>query len=145
MFLKYFQKSVHLNMSKQFFLLIILLPVFSCNDNENIAGGPCSYKETPFTFSVINVYEPYDSAAEEAGKYFQVVGVIDSAYRKTLRETACFRRDTIFYSEDWGSYAEKNYIEKKNVQPGRQFKGKVMEIEDGNCDPCMVVYYWEDN
>lgn len=128
-------------------VLFILSSVlaFSCRNNEIPAGGPCSYKETPFTFSVINVYDSYDSAQADSRKYFQVVGVIDPAYREALREIPCFRKDTIYYSEDWGSYAEEDYIEKKNVHPGRQFKGKVMEIEDGNCDPCMVIYYWEDN
>lgn len=125
-------------------MMAILAACQSAFDPKEVAdGGPCTYKETPFTFTVIEVKKMPPQNKSDTLEQYNVLAVLnaDASGGGISGNRA---GDTLYYFRDRGKYATKAYITGRNVKPGRVFTGVEQHIKTGSCNPHIIANYWED-
>jgi hypothetical protein len=130
-----------------FLLLPGILPQCKKSDNSGgdkpiSTGGPCDYNETAFTFQVLKI-EKQEGYFRDTLARFDITAAIlqDDLFR--LKYSPCLKVDTISYYSDQQNYASWEYLQKKNII-GKTFSGKLMEICTGTCNPCAILFNWEN-
>lgn len=128
-------------------LMLIMTALAACQslpDPEEIrSGGPCTYNEFPFTFTVVEVKKMPPQSKTDTVEHFDILAVMN-ADSSGASYTGSRAGDTLYYHGNRGKYATKEYIINRNVKPGRVFTGIKQEIKTGSCNPNVTIYYWED-
>ena len=105
--------------------LIFLVTLFSCNCNNTIDGGSCTYETKIYSALVINI-EKKDSL--HADILFKIEDKTGNLYR-----------DSVSWYMEKKEYALLSMIKKDSVEVGNKYQYIIMEIKTGHCTPKIEI------